>query len=72
MPKENISVTVTLTTDKAIDALKGALRVALTEMERWRDMRECDCPPEGHICGLPRLERSIAKAKAALTIKRSQ
>ena len=47
--------------------MREALEVALHEMRRWHDADECDCGGEGgHVCGLPRLERSIDQARAAL------
>lgn len=46
--------------------LREALELALMELKLWLGSEECDCPPEGHICGLPRLEKSIAKIEAVL------
>ena len=52
--------------DSEIAELKEALGKSLAEMETWKRLDECDCPGEGHICGIPRLRRSIAVAKQAL------
>ena len=46
--------------------LLEACKVGLKEMELWATLDECDCPPEGHICGLPRLKINIVKAKQAI------
>ena len=43
-----------------------ALREARAELQRWLASNECDCPPEGHLCGRPRLEWSITKIDLAL------
>ncbi len=47
-------------------ALLAACKIGLTEMMLWRGLDECDCPPEGHICGIPRLEQSIKITKQAI------
>ena len=46
--------------------LLEAAKMGLIEMKRWRDNDECDCPAEGHICGMPRLSRSIKLVESAI------
>lgn len=47
-------------------ALLGACEASLVELSLWVLADECDCPPEGHLCGLPRLKASMAKIEAAI------
>ena len=49
-----------------VDELVGALELSLCEMETWKSLDLCDCPPEGHLCGIRRLEQSISTTKRAL------
>ena len=48
-----------------IEELKEALDRAITEMETWRDLDDCECESGEHICGLQRLKESIKIARAA-------
>ena len=43
-----------------------ALEAARAELTIWLDCLDCDCPSEGHICGRPRVEQSLAQIDAAL------
>jgi hypothetical protein len=43
-----------------------ALVVAKAELTIWLDCLDCDCPAEGHICGRPRVEQSLAQIDAAM------
>lgn len=46
------------------DALRTAadlLRQARQELRDYRQNVDCECPPEGHHCGLPRLDRLIER-----------
>ena len=49
-----------------VDELVGALEVSVGEMRTWESLDECDCPPEGHHCGISRLRQSIYFAGEAL------
>jgi len=49
-------------------------KVAENELTIWLASNECDCPPEGHICGRQRVEihrkqlrQAIAKAEGAVS-----
>jgi len=48
-------------------AMRGALKEARIELQRWLNYDECDCPAEGHLCGRPRVERTVAKIDTVLT-----
>ena len=48
-----------------IEELKEALDRAITEMETWRDLDDCECESGEHICGLQILKESIKIARAA-------
>ncbi|KKM21500.1 hypothetical protein LCGC14_1634820 [marine sediment metagenome] len=45
--------------------LLDACKNSLTEMEKWRD-EGCCCEPEGHTCGISRLNHSIEQSEAAI------
>ncbi len=45
--------------------LLTACKNSLSEMEKWRD-EGCCCEPEGHTCGLSRLNHSIEQSEAAI------
>lgn len=49
-----------------IKRLRKACKIGLEEMARWESQDECDCPAEGHICGIPRLRRNIKEVEQAL------
>lgn len=46
-------------------ALLAACEAGLSEMLLWKD-EGCCCPPEGHKCGIQRLNANIKKAEAAI------
>ncbi len=48
------------------DELVTALEIGRSEMELWERSEECDCPAEGHICGITRLRANIVFVKQAL------
>ena len=48
--------------------LREAVETGLKEMILWKSVEECDCPPEGHICGIARLNNSIFQAQQALRL----
>ena len=50
----------------AAPELLEACKIGLEEMKTWLKSEECDCPPEGHICGLPRLTRHIEQIRQAI------
>ena len=47
-------------------AMREALIEARIELQRWLNYDECDCPAEGHLCGRPRVERTVAKIDTVL------
>ena len=49
-----------------VRVLTEGLEISLSEMVIWRESDICDCDGNGHICGLPRLQESIAIATKAL------
>ena len=51
------------------ERLREAVQIGLSEMKLWESMHECDCPPEGHICGIRRLWSNINKVEQALAEK---
>ena len=52
--------------DADLDRLVVEAQNGLKEMETWLTVDECDCPPEGHMCGKPRLTNSVRKLESAL------
>jgi len=47
--------------------LLEACKTAEDELTIWLVNDECDCPPEGHICGRPRVERHRKELQQAIT-----
>jgi len=47
------------------EMLVECLELSLKENNLWAEER-CDCPGEGHICGFPRLKRTIEKCEQLL------
>lgn len=45
--------------DREIKRLKDACVLGLKEMELWKELSDCDCPPEGHICGPEEISRKL-------------
>ena len=53
-------------TRQRLARVEGALRNCIAELLLWKS-EGCDCSGEGgHVCGLPRLQRSIEQATQAL------
>lgn len=46
--------------------LREAVTSLASSLQGWLDQDECDCGPEGHICGRPQLLKDIEAARAAL------
>lgn len=55
-----------LETEQEQKPMVEALKEAQTELQIWLIANECDCPGEGHICGRPRVYRTLAKIDAVL------
>lgn len=47
-------------------SLLEACEVSRGELIKWYESDECDCPPEGHHCGRPRLRGSIDRLIATI------
>ncbi len=50
----------------AAPELLDACKKGLNEMKLWESSESCDCPPEGHICGVIRLRQSIQNVEQAI------
>ena len=51
--------------------VEAALTVTTTMLSQLASNGpECDCPPEGHLCGWPKLQHAITVGQAALTDRR--
>lgn len=52
--------------DARIERLTAAAQTGLNEMKLWLESDDCGCDGE-HVCGRPRLERSIREVESTLT-----
>jgi hypothetical protein len=55
-----------------VGRLREALEPLVTRIEKMMaNGPECDCPPEGHMCGWPSLRREVKAARAVLSPKKA-
>lgn len=50
----------------AADKMAEALLRAKAALEKWLGANECDCSPEGHMCGRPAIENDLRRVEDAL------
>lgn len=50
----------------AADKMAEALLRAKATLEKWLGADECDCGPDGHICGRPAIENDLKRVNEAL------
>ena len=46
--------------------LLEACKTAENELTKWLASQDCDCPPEGHMCGFDRVMRNRKELQQAI------